>query len=265
MIRQLCILTSPRMLKWCLQMMTKDYTRLEVLPQTIESILSKIKKKGWIDVSKFKRNDNSFTIFQNKLVMISSSRLHFYFSQLNGSAKGPEFNQNRYKCAVVSHYNCLYVLGGNLGSNRSNLQSTEKLLNWYLGLNNMGIMNSPTLTISGDWWSIESMQKGRSNFAAVSCREYIYAIGGQCNNTSVTKTVERYDPDSNNWTYVEEMEFEKREHAACVLDGKIHVVGGRNGDKEAVKAIECYDPDDNSWSVVGETTDELYGHTVIPF
>ena len=123
----------------------------------------------------------------------------------------------------------------------------------------------PAVDIEGNSNSIESMQKARSNFVALSCEEYIYEIGGQCSNTSATKTVERYDPASSNWTYVEEMEFERSEHAACVSDGKIYVVGGRDGDEKAVKAIESYNPDDNSWSVVGETMDELYGHNVIAF
>ena len=107
------------------------------------------------------------------------------------------------------------------------------------------------------------MQEERCDFAAVSCGNSIYAIGGRSNNAS--KTVEKYDPKSNNYAYVEEMEFEKREHAVCVLDGKIYVVGGRDGDMKVVTAIECYDPDDNSWSVATETKYELYGHNVIAF
>jgi len=79
------------------------------------------------------------------------------------------------------------------------------------------------------------MNKPRCNFTAISCSNYIYAIGGRSNNTSATNTVEKYNPCSNNWTYTADMWFEKSDHAACVMDGKIYVVGGRDRSEEAVK------------------------------
>jgi len=121
-----------------------------------------------------------------------------------------------------------------------------------------------SLDICGVWERIQPMRQTRCNFTAVSCSNYIYAIGGQSSNTKATNTVEKYDPESNNWTYSADMKFERSDHAACVMDGRIYVVGGRDRSEEAVKAIECYDPDADTWNIVGET-EKLYGHSIVAF
>ena len=240
-----------------------------------------------------------------KLYRYSPPIVRFYFPQLQTWVEGPRLKEARgHASALVSHQNCLYAIGGCCDKqNPKILASAETLSNLemfkydFKGTRKQRIVVGKSLVlgdviderhirnthyelkyevlnvaedvsaikVKGAWKKIHSMQTGRSYFAAVSCGDYIYAIGGRSNNTNATKTVERYDPKSDNWTYVEEMEFERSEHAACVLDGKIYVVGGRDGDKKSVKAIECFDTNDNSWSAVGETMDGLYGHNVIAF
>ena len=50
-----------------------------------------------------------------------------------------------------------------------------------------------------------------------------------------------------------------------VWDGKVSVVDGLDCFDNAVKSIEYYDPSNNTWNVVGETTEELYGHSILAF
>ena len=109
------------------------------------------------------------------------------------------------------------------------------------------------------------MQTPRAGLAAVNCDGVVYAIGGQSSNhmSSTLKTVETYDSSANKWKYVSDMNFERFGHAACVLCNKIYVVGGLDADQKKVTQIECYDPTRDTWSIVGNTTEKLWGHTLV--
>ena len=107
------------------------------------------------------------------------------------------------------------------------------------------------------------MQSPRSYFAAVSCDDSIYAIGGWNNILKALKSVEKYDCAADKWIYVSEMNIERRGHSACVMQDKIFVIGGRNPEEEPVKEIERYDPSTDKWEIVAKIDDELLAHSLV--
>ena len=107
------------------------------------------------------------------------------------------------------------------------------------------------------------MQTPRCFFAALSCNDVIYVIGGCNDKSNAVKTVEKYDCASDKWIYVSEMNIERYGHSACVMQGKIFVVGGCNADSKPVREIECYDPSTDKWEIVARIIDELFAHSLV--
>ena len=97
----------------------------------------------------------------------------------------------------------------------------------------------------------------RSLFAAVSCDDVIYAIGGTSDDFNVLKSVEKYDCAADKWIYVSEMNIERIRHSVCVMQGKIYVVGGENAECKLVKEMECYDPSTDRWGIVARINNDL--------
>ena len=143
-----------------------------------------------------------------------------------------------YASGLVSCRGMLYALGGN------------------------GYIVDRLRDLQQTWERCPSMLHPRRFFAAVSCQNSIYAIGGKYGSNQCTKSVEKLDPDVNKWVYVSEMHTERSAHAACVMQGKIYVVGGKDASGKAVKTIECYDVLLDSWSIVGEINVDLYSHSI---
>ena len=115
--------------------------------------------------------------------------------------------------------------------------------------------------VDGRWTLIKPMYVERCYFAAVTCNNFIYAIGG-LDSRETHKTVEKYDLNKNTWSFVKSMSVERRVHEGCVLNEKILLIGGRNN-KKAFKSIECYDPALDEWSVIDETEKEFWNHSVV--
>ena len=70
----------------------------------------------------------------------------------------------------------------------------------------------------------------RKHVVCVSLGNYIYAIGGDEQNSRVT-TVERYDPAVDQWVEMASLLSVRVGCAAAVLDGYIYVTGGYDGTK----------------------------------
>ena len=143
---------------------------------------------------------------------------------------------------------CLYALGG---SNSIWVVSTVERLR--------------SSDILEKWVKVQPMQEPRHIFAAVSCNNYIYAIGGSCGNYkwSHLKSVEKYNPFTNQWVYVNKMNRARTHHSACVINDRIYVVGGFDEKSNRIQEIECYDPATNKWTIVGKTNDSLTDHALI--
>ena len=170
-----------------------------------------------------------------------------YDMPLNKWKRISSLNHPRYGNTLVPCQGCLHVLGG-IGANNVYLSSVE-------------ILNSS----GGYWVESQPMLQPRAWFAAVTCDNAIYAIGGQCSPDAITrtKTVEKFNPDQKQWVYVCEMNIERCGHAASVINDKIYVVGGLDKNNRPVHTIECYTPLLDTWSIVGKTHYDLYYHSII--
>ena len=155
-------------------------------------------------------------------------------------------NQARSGNALVECKNKLYVIGGWGGGNC--LSSVECISD-----------------LKAEWKYIASMNEPRCWLAAVNCNDAIYAIGGQSDdeNDKMRKTVEKYDPETDEWSFVSNITIKQCTHSAAVVDGKIYVVGGLDTKGKVVRIIECYNPSNDSWSVVGETPNDLYHNSLV--
>lgn len=69
------------------------------------------------------------------------------------------------------------------------------------------------------------MSTGRSLLSLVVAENFIYAIGGQCEQTTLA-TVERYNIKTNVWAAVRSMAFPRAAAAATILNNNIYVIGG---------------------------------------
>ena len=169
-------------------------------------------------------------------------------------------NQSRSHNALVSCNDFIYALGGYYkslsGESETYLNSVERLF------------------LSGQieeesWEYVKPMDTPRRHVAAVCCKGYIYAIGGQSEPptdvcTSATlKSVEKYDPARKEWALVASMNFGRACHSACVMNDRIYVVGGLDENNDVVTQIECYDPLFNVWTIDEDTADKLCDHSVV--
>ena len=157
----------------------------------------------------------------------SSSVIRFYLPHTNQFINGPNLKPTRKNFSYTSYKGTLYVLGG------TDMGSYGKALSYVQRLTTTGLLQNQT------WQEIEHMQKSRTNFAAVTCRNMLYAVGGQSATNKTMKSVEKYDSSTMEWSYVSSMIFERQRHAACVVDGKIVVVGGVDAHGDTIHEIEC--------------------------
>ena len=107
------------------------------------------------------------------------------------------------------------------------------------------------------------MQTPRYRFAAVSCDDTIYAIGGTSDGFNALKSVEKFDCAADKWIYVSEMDIKRWEHAACVMQGRIFVIGGRNAECKLVKIIKCNDSSTDRWEIALRIEDNVFGHSIV--
>ena len=198
-----------------------------------------------------RRSTPSVAVFDDTLVVCGgcdgskhSSSAETYNATLNTWINIKFLNQDRYGNESATSGGFLYTMGGYDLSNF--LSSVERLD----GLDQV-------------WKSVSSMQTPRCFFAAVSCNDVIYVIGGCNDNSKALQTVEKYDYTADKWIYVSKMNIERYGHSACVMQDKIFVVGGRNGKREPIKEIECYDPLADRWEVVARINDELFAHSLV--
>ena len=155
-------------------------------------------------------------IFKNSLVVAGGydgksylSSTEVFIPQLNVWQYITPMNQTRSGNALVECKNKLYVICGWGGSNY--LSSVECISD-----------------LKAKWKYIASMNEPRCWLAAVNCNDAIYAIGGKSGdeNDKMRKTVEKYDPETDEWSFVSNMTTKRSSHSAAVMNGKIYVVGG---------------------------------------
>ena len=217
-------------------------------------------KFWWKEIApmKVKRSLMGASIFRNCIVVgggssdnvnsLSSSEI--YVPALNEWRFIAPMNLSRSGNQLTVCNNKLYVLGGFDGV--KTLRSVESLHD-----------------LKEKWVAVKPMKMPRRWFSAVNLKDFIFVIGGYCENAgdnekpTILKSVERYDTKTESWSLVSSMIIERCLHSATVMDGKIYVVGGYGCDNLLVEEIECYDPSKDTWRIVGHTQDQLGGHSIV--
>jgi len=99
------------------------------------------------------------------------------------------------------------------------------------------------------WTTIADMSGARSFSGGGVIDGKIYVIGGAPSNSSITSSVEMYDPIVDTWTRMADMPSARCYPATCTFDGKIYVFGGTTGKySSAMKNVYVYDPQIDTWT-----------------
>ncbi|XP_067641690.1 kelch-like protein 5 isoform X2 [Eurosta solidaginis] len=182
-------------------------------------------KPGVPDVQAIFMDDNLFLIggIRNNTAINEVNSWNFrtkLFQRL------PPMNQPRYLHCVVELNHKVYVVGGK-GEDDEILNSVEMY------------------TASDGWESINAMITPRCWATAVVFNEKIYVFGGHDGDD--LKSVECYNPITNNWTQCADMNEGHSNPGASVHNGQIFVVGGCNLEEES-STVERYDAQRNEWT-----------------
>ncbi len=94
------------------------------------------------------------------------------------------------------------------------------------------------------WQSITSLPVAKCCGGSAVVGGDMYVVGGI--DTQQSKTVHRYDADTNTWSSVASMNVDRYDLAVSAVSGKIYAFGGVQS--TYVNTAEVYDPSANSWS-----------------
>lgn len=101
-----------------------------------------------------------------------------------------------------------------------------------------------------EWKNVAPMKIGRAAHCIVALQKHIYVIAG-CNDTVCLKSVERYNPSTDQWNKIPSISKARRFAAAATASGKIVVVGGFSGMSLTTEAsCEMFNPSTNEWSLI---------------
>lgn len=94
------------------------------------------------------------------------------------------------------------------------------------------------------------MSTGRSLLSLVVAGNFVHAIGGQCEETTLA-TVERYNVETNVWAPVRCMAFPRAAAATCILHNNIYVIGGNTQSNSCETAsVERFNLQTEKWTTV---------------
>ncbi|EDV90572.1 GH14111 [Drosophila grimshawi] len=124
------------------------------------------------------------------------------------------------------------------------------------------IKNNKLILVGGyherhTWSSVESldlntmafvrlnpMRTARCNVSVAVLGGHLYAVGGNGDDGSILRTVERWDPITRTWSYVSPMCTERSSPGVAVLGLRLYAIGGSLD----TPSMESYDPQTNKWS-----------------
>jgi hypothetical protein len=157
-----------------------------------------------------------------------------YNPATNTWTEGAKMPTPRKGLAVVVIDGLIYAVGGS---------------NYDLGIYASGILEvyDPA---TDQWATLASMPVDRNFLSAAAIGGKLYATGGLVDSggepegdTPATRTVFRYDPETDQWTPRARMLVPRYGATATVLDGQVYVVGGREfAESNAMEVTEQYTP-----------------------
>ena len=97
------------------------------------------------------------------------------------------------------------------------------------------------------------MQKCRGSVAVISCKGFIYAVGGYELSTTNKNAIkhddgERYDPRCNQWTLMVSFSRPKEGLGIAAINSKLYIIGGFTS--KIINEMEEYDTETNRWRKV---------------
>lgn len=116
-------------------------------------------------------------------------------------------------------------------------------------------------TVSEKWSTVSPMSEARSHLAVCELGGMIYAVGGdsttaESRTTTYSRTVERYDPQSDSWTTMPPISSGRSNLGVFTFAGCMYVAGGSlsseysNNECMDVAEMEKFDPLANKWFTV---------------
>ena len=113
------------------------------------------------------------------------------------------------------------------------------------------------------WIFRQPMLTQRAGLALTAFDRRIYAIGGVRPNDSATRSVEIYNPVTDNWTEGASKPTAVTDVSSSLLDGKIYVPGGCTNDRQAEAVLEIYDPQRDRWTIGADLPDPRCGYGLV--
>lgn len=89
------------------------------------------------------------------------------------------------------------------------------------------------------------MHEARAYCGVATVGSHLYAIGG-FNGVSWLRSMERYDPLTNQWTLLTPMSVPRSSFGTTVWNGRIYVIGGSDG-IHLLNTAEKFNPRTNRW------------------
>lgn len=100
------------------------------------------------------------------------------------------------------------------------------------------------------WTRLAPAQEARQEVAVTELNGEVYLIGG-IRGTSISTTVEAYNPATDKWRTIAPLPEPLHHSSAVSLKGKLYVIGGYSDIRfTPVDSVYSYDPANNTWQAV---------------
>ncbi|XP_063685339.1 kelch-like protein 3 [Bolinopsis microptera] len=114
----------------------------------------------------------------------------------------------------------------------------------------------------GSWQQISDMNHGRAGAAVAALNNKIYAVGGRSNDKTYLRSMEYYDPETNQWNIQKPMESCRYFFSMAVVNEIMYVIGGNiyheNDDVEHRPVpVELFDPQKEAWEMLDIKSDGI--------
>lgn len=197
-------------------------------------------------------NDHQFLVlgghFPNRNKQILASCI--YYDTTTGSwMKFPVDMPVPRRCfGLVLVGNRLFVMGGDIS-----------LRGISSDLISIDVSGDDLANVSGDWETLESMERPRHQFACTADSRYIYIFGGQFRKGGYLRSAERYDIETNEWTRLPDMSDRCCGCGAGMVGTKIYVVGGTMDARYSMATTNVFDTSKQSWEPASTIPDMKIG------
>ncbi|XP_053635521.2 kelch-like protein 20 isoform X2 [Cherax quadricarinatus] len=192
----------------------------------------------------------------------------------------PAMEKARAYCAVATHDNLVYILGGQTNSTfLASCECYRVLTNTWHQLCDLPapVHGAAAAFLDGvlyfaggkshekyenqllvydennvSWVPRGPLSRGRGHFGMVALHGSLYAVGGICSyggTSQVLSTCEKFDPGSDTWTPIAPLGQARAYLGVAVIHDKLYAIGGYDGSRW-LSSVEKYDPLRDQWTSV---------------